>query len=569
MDLVRWGLGAILVGGFAVSVSFSYYCTKRRETRGAFSLSILFIGITLWILADLVQLFTPSTSLPEAGVLIRFLGPDITAIGMLLFGLEYTGRERYISRQTLGLVGIKPVLTLLLVLSPFRSVLAEPEPGVRPLVGYDFVFSPVFASHTVYSWFLTGAGLFLLAQFFIQKEHAQQRQLVPILIGVTAPFAFNVVARTDLLTSDLTSTGFFITAATFTYATFRLRLFDTIPVARQRVLEEMDDMVVVLDGDDRIIMVNEAARQTFDIEADAAGAPLTVAFGEKADELLDTIGEHENGRQELVVDVDETTRHLSVTWSRIDEQTAEHIATVLVCRDVTEEKRREQELKSRQEDLRLLKDLQSRFLRHNLRNELNLIQMQAEELANEERPIENEHYHAIRSRTDRILELAHEARSIESLVERQDRITCDVGGMLEHVLTEARNSHPNVEFDVVIPEDVRIRAVPKVEIALESVLDNAARHNTSPNPRVSVRTTVGDGRVHISVADNGPGIHERELKTLRDRTETPLTHSSGLGLWLTYWVAKKSGGDLSFDVDDGTEVTLAFDQASATDSLTD
>jgi two-component system sensor histidine kinase RegB len=49
--------------------------------------------------------------------------------------------------------------------------------------------------------------------------------------------------------------------------------------------------------------------------------------------------------------------------------------------------------------------------------------------------------------------------------------------------------------------------------------------------------------------------------------ETPLEHSTGLDLWLVYWVVALSGGELAFEENDprGTVVTIALPTPGATD----
>ncbi|PYZ02701.1 hypothetical protein C8039_04105 [Halogeometricum sp. wsp3] len=44
--------------------------------------------------------------------------------------------------------------------------------------------------------------------------------------------------------------------------------------------------------------------------------------------------------------------------------------------------------------------------------------------------------------------------------------------------------------------------------------------------------TEDDDRRTIRIEDDGPGLPETEREVLTTRTETPLTHSAGMGLWL-------------------------------------
>jgi len=96
-------------------------------------------------------------------------------------------------------------------------------------------------------------------------------------------------------------------------------------------------------------------------------------------------------------------------------------------------------------------------------------------------------------------------------------------------------------------------------MALEQLLENAAAYNDADEPRVRLGVEADDGRVTIRVADNGPGIPEEERSVVTGQEETPLSHSSGLGLWLVSWVAEASGGELRFEENEPRGSIVAFD----------
>jgi anti-sigma regulatory factor (Ser/Thr protein kinase) len=99
---------------------------------------------------------------------------------------------------------------------------------------------------------------------------------------------------------------------------------------------------------------------------------------------------------------------------------------------------------------------------------------------------------------------------------------------------------------------------PELDYAIAELVENAIEHAES-TPRVRVDATETDGTVEISIRDNCPPIPAEERYVITDRWEMDdLRHTGGMGLWLVYWVAKRSGGDLSFDThSDGNVVTLA------------
>ena len=111
-------------------------------------------------------------------------------------------------------------------------------------------------------------------------------------------------------------------------------------------------------------------------------------------------------------------------------------------------------------------------------------------------------------------------------------------------------------------------AIDLVDSALRNVLENAAEHNDQPDPEVAVTVTRDadrHGDIIVEIADNGPGLPDREQEVIEAGTETALKHSSGLGLWIAYWTISNSGGAITFteNTPRGSVITVRLPPASA------
>ncbi len=481
----------------------------------------------------------------------RLLGPDIGVIGVLLFSLEYTDREHLIDRWLLAILAIKPGLSIGVLLSPLRENLFVAS-GTDPFnLGYTFGNTVVQVSHTLYSWALVFIGLGLLAQMALHADYGYRRQIATIIAAVGFPLGMNILFHAGILRRDATSIGFFVTASVVMYATFRLQLMETIPLARQTVLEEMEDMVVVLDEQDRIVSVNDAVSERFGSETTFEGQSASALFGTQMPEEEEQIFATE-------ATIDSETCYLEINSSPVSDYRGTELGRVLVCRDVTEREQREEQLRNREAELELLKDLQSRFLRHNLRNELNVVRLNAAMLHDPDDPEERDQYELILEKTDRVLDWGTKARTIESLIETEEQAAHDLSDTISRIVAESREQYPGVTFDTDLDDDLRVEAVPQVHHAIENIVDNAAEHNTADRPRVGITGERANGTVTITVDDNGPGLEQLEIEAIREEEEGSLTHASGLGLWLVYWVLDKSGGEMQFDTEDGTSIRMKF-----------
>ncbi|WP_436902411.1 histidine kinase N-terminal 7TM domain-containing protein [Halovenus halobia] len=549
-------LQLLLLGGLCISLGFLAYCLQYRQKRGVTSLIVMFTGISLWVGSELLQIQLRMLRYAGFGMALRILGIEITVIGMFFLGLEYTGRERYIDWRLVTLLSVVPLTEIALALSPARSLLFEARVNDALPWGYELVQTPLFLAHTVYSYVFVIMSLGLLGGMMLRANAGYRRQLGAVFLAILFPTAVNLAFHFDITQFDLTPVSFVGTAGVLMFATFQLRLLDAIPVARQTVLEEMEDMVIVLDEDNEVITTNSATREAFGIDGSAAGKPATDLF--ETEQIEDILADDQ---QQLELDIDGEQRAINVNSSPITDYRDNLLARVLVCRDITEQRKQERQLRRREEELELLKNLQSRFLRHNLRNELNVVRANAELLADIDNPVERDRYETIVKKTDQILEWSTKARTIEQLVETDNRVTRDLTAELDTLLEELREEYPEVTFEFTERQPRAVQAVPQIDRALRDILDNAARYNTAENPLVRVDIEPVGEQLKLHVTDNGPGIESHEIETLRDREETQLQHGTGLGLWLVYWVMDKSGGELSFDADDGTTVTLTFDRA--------
>lgn len=208
-----------------------------------------------------------------------------------------------------------------------------------------------------------------------------------------------------------------------------------------------------------------------------------------------------------------------------------------------------------------------RLLRHNIRNEMNVIQGHAEEArSNAEGDDVVDSCDAILSTADELLGHTETVNELRSVLEGSTEVrTFDLSAVVEEAVWDARRDD-DTDFKAATDGVERVTAVANslLPAAVAEVLDNAIRYSECPQPRVEFETVVSDEVVDLRITDEGPGIPEAERQVLDAREESPLSHSSGLGLWFVHWVVTDSGGSVSVDTLDGggTQVTLSLPRAT-------
>ncbi|MFP4591497.1 MAG: ATP-binding protein [Halobacteriales archaeon] len=198
----------------------------------------------------------------------------------------------------------------------------------------------------------------------------------------------------------------------------------------------------------------------------------------------------------------------------------------------------------------------SRLLRHNLRNDLNVITGRTELLLEAADPDHAAEIERILAHCEGLRSLTEKAGDIEAIVESiNEREEVDLGPTIRAIVADVRDTHPRARFEVDAP-DVVLPLSSSIGRGIHELIDNAARHGP-PGTTVRVTAGVDGGDVVIDVVDDGPGLPETERHIFGGITETPLTHGSGIGLWLAYWIFDSQGGSMAvLDASDGTHLRV-------------
>jgi len=205
-------------------------------------------------------------------------------------------------------------------------------------------------------------------------------------------------------------------------------------------------------------------------------------------------------------------------------------------------------------------DVLNRILRHNVRNEVNVIAGRAELAASR---IDNAEAQAdletvqeaalelstISTRTQRIKRLlAHEETEPERL---------RLNEALDATLSDVESDTPcaTVEFDGCDNDPV-VEAPRTFPRSVADVVEQIATHNDGEieiTVSVTTENTGLDGEtVVLRITDDADGLPALDIEAVKSGEETPLNHAEGLALWCLQWTVTKSDGELLVRPDNAT-----------------
>ena len=177
-----------------------------------------------------------------------------------------------------------------------------------------------------------------------------------------------------------------------------------------------------------------------------------------------------------------------------------------------------------------------------------------------------EHSERILETADQLTTLGNKARDLESVLDQTaPRETTDLTALAERVTTSVTNSFLSVSVTADGPEQVTIPVRPSFERVLTELLHNAVTRG-GEEPTVGAAIDATDTDVTMAITDDGPGLPKEECVVFETEAETPLVHSSGLGLWLIHWIVTNHGGTSTPGVTDtGTIMTVSVPRQAALD----
>jgi len=352
-----------VIASALISAAVAGFLWRRRPAPGATSFCLLMLVVAQWSLSYALELVSPNLPAALFWDNMEWLGAALAPTLWLVFVLQYTGRAGWLTRRTLALLAVEPLVTLLLVwITPLRSLV---EYNIRWNTSGSFAtlaetFGVWYWIDIVYSYLLLLLGAILicmLIQALMRSAHLYVGQAGALLLAVLAPWlgnALTIFGLSPFPKLDLTPVAFTISGLAVAWSLFRFRLLDLLPVAREAVIESMHDAVIVLDERDRVVDLNPAAQRLAHRSAsEAVGRPCSQVFAAWP-ALLDHARDRSDAYAEIVLEDAAGLRTFGLRISPLARRNA-HLAVagrLLVVTDITAHKQAERVLRASEERFR-------------------------------------------------------------------------------------------------------------------------------------------------------------------------------------------------------------------------
>ena len=324
------------------------YSWRRRSVPGALPFAAGSLFAAMWVAGSFMEYAALDVTEKIFWVKVQAACqlPAVTAIAC--FVLEYAWPGRWLTRRSVILLSIAPLLFLLLILTNDLHHL------VWRGFAYDGVIIPLRGPA---NWIFVIYGLllsFLEIIVFVWLFMRSPPHRWPVAIMVTGQIGARVVymlEATRVIQSDLPLDVIVITYLFLSYAIalFAFRLFDPIALATRRVIEQLREGMLVLDPLGRVAGLNSVAQTFLEI-------PAKRALKQPIEELLPVYAAEREGPTEISLRKEQGTRCYEMENLALNDWRGVEVGRLLLLRDVTEQKKFQAQIVEQQRALATLQE---------------------------------------------------------------------------------------------------------------------------------------------------------------------------------------------------------------------
>lgn len=350
-------LAALLLTSAGCYGVLAVHLMLARRAVGSRPIGVLFIVIGLWVLGGAIELLSDTFVAFSIGRTGHFVGAALLPVVAYVCFREYIGQATSVHRITLLLM-IPLVSITLAATNYFHEFMwylpATNEQGeylTRPRQwGSWFLFV-----HAPHSYLVIGAGLLSLLTHISAVARGHRRGILLLVAASFGPLGATLAYDFGFGPDTISFVPFVFTLMLPLYAWLVLaeQVVNFTPLAYETVFQNMQDPLVVVDEEGRIIGLNRRAEALLSISETAAlFEPLNAVICDGSTEVFEAIATGEPRKM-----MTSTGRFLHVQVSEMNSAgTGERKGKVLMFRDVSDVEKAQAEVRANERLLRTLID---------------------------------------------------------------------------------------------------------------------------------------------------------------------------------------------------------------------
>ncbi len=294
--LFDFSIYSLLLGSVAFFslILIIYAVSSPQKTYLIYNFVLVLVSTFIWSFGYAMQIAATDIETILNLNYIEYIGILSLPPFVLLLAISFTNRLKILYRPLFKLsLFIIPCISYIFLLTNETHLLFYQKIELDtkgPFISRNLTYGPIFYLQTLYNYSLIISAVLLLIYTFLKtpKENLVFRSQLKInIVGSLFPIAGNIIRITQIFPSiafiDLTPFLFIVWFILIAYAIFKMGFLDVIPIARDKIFDEIRVGLIILDRERFIVNANPKAqdiiitknlhnRMIFDVLKAAAGS---------------------------------------------------------------------------------------------------------------------------------------------------------------------------------------------------------------------------------------------------------------------------------------------------------
>jgi len=310
----------------------------------------MIVSLQIWTLGFAIEVAAVQLEGKLFWANIQFLGILLLPVSWLEITLLFTGQAKYLKRYAALLF---PLLFLMLAVIWTNGIhhLFRGAPhldcATGPFCVLDNDYGAFFYLYAALVYILFLSSLGMMAHSLAITKPLYRQQLILLIASLFLPLLTDVLyvlGISPIPNFNFTPMTFSVAVIFVAIALFRFRLFNTLPLAYDMIIENMRDGVLVLDSHNAVVDINPAAQRLLGIDGkQAIGEQVEVIF-RKMPEIVERFLDVPSAKTVVQIGRDGNERYFDVVISPVDGRGAEYSGRTVTIHDTTERFRLYQEV---------------------------------------------------------------------------------------------------------------------------------------------------------------------------------------------------------------------------------
>ncbi len=328
-----------LIVAAVISTITAIYAWNRRTSNAAMALFLMSASIFVWTVGYSLEIAGITLETKYFWGVIQYVGIPFAPYAWLIFSITFSNENKSIPRRWLLLTALIPTITVLLALTTKWHGLIWSEYHIDQQVGFSALSVSHgfwFFIHLAYSYLMLLIGTVLVVRTLFRRQGFLYRgQAIALIFAVLAPWIGNALYLTGnspIPYLDLTPFAFTVTVVALAWAIFGFHLVDITPIARELVIDSMQDGMIVIDTRGAIVDINNAAGRMIGVSAsDAIGKNAGEVFTPWP-HLIERFRDVTEANEEITIGVGSAVRTYEVRLSPLRDQQEKVVGRVIILR---------------------------------------------------------------------------------------------------------------------------------------------------------------------------------------------------------------------------------------------